>query len=74
MKKCTVETKVQIEPIEVFVQNRQFTTHNCAVDRWWGEERCSIVNFNDELADIAKELPNGKFKIEIIVTQLSDND
>lgn len=74
MAKIIVETKVQIEPIEVFVRNHEFTTHNCAVDRWWGEERCSIVNFNDELADIAKELPNGKFKIEIIVTQLSDND
>lgn len=74
MAKVTVETKVQIDPIEVFVQNREFTTHSCAVDTWWGEERCSRFNFNDELADIAKELPDGKVKIEIIVTQLSEND
>jgi hypothetical protein len=34
----------------------------------------SDSSWYDELADIAKELPDGKFKIEIIVTQLSDND
>ena len=71
MKKFNIETKVQIEPIEVFVRDRKFVTYNCPM---WGNSICKKISIDDDLADIAKELPDGKFKIEIIVTQLSDND
>jgi|JI10StandDraft_1071094.scaffolds.fasta_scaffold166437_2 hypothetical protein len=74
MAKVTVETKAQIEPIEVFVHNEKFVTHNCAVDEWWSNSRCREISLDDELADVAKKLPNGEYKIEILVTQISDND
>ena len=74
MVEVTVETKVQINLIEVFVRDRKFVTHNCPIDEWWSNSRCREISLDDELADVAKKLPNGEYKIEILVTQISDND
>ncbi len=74
MVEVTVETKVQINLIEVFVRDRKFVTHNCPIDEWWSNSRCREISIDDELADVAKKLPNGEYKIEILVTQISDND
>ena len=73
MPKVTIKTKVEIAPIEVFVHDNQFVTHNCARGAWWGNSMCEKISIDDELADIAKKLPDGKYKIQILVTQISDN-
>ncbi len=73
MPKVTIETKVQIAPIEVFVHDKQFVTHNCNRGAFWGNSMCEKISIDDELADIAKKLPDGEYKIQILVTQISDD-
>lgn len=70
MAKIIITQKIETEPIEVFVDNHEFVNHT---NEWWHENARKEISLNEELADIAKKLPDGKYKIQILVTQISDN-
>ena len=70
MAEVNITTKIEIAPIVAFVDNHEFVNHT---GEWWHVNARKEISLDDELADIAKKLPDGKYKIQILVTQISDN-